>query len=205
MTDTKKLLRFGTDEPRCAKCGSTDWRALCQIPARKSQNAKILCRNCRTKTQPSRSVRSIAWKMREYEQAGYFEPACVICHEPSQQILELDHLAGKANSIFTEPLCANHHAIKSYAAEHGPMAKLRHYDPKRTALAFEAAFDFGLAAILGGMAAVDGGEHVARAIFLGLAAAALAAWGIWNLAADDYFANVLGPGYDRGILATVPQ
>ncbi len=36
MSDTKKLLRFGTDDPRCAKCGNDDRRALCR--ARRAEN-----------------------------------------------------------------------------------------------------------------------------------------------------------------------
>jgi hypothetical protein len=202
MSDTRKLLRFGDDDPRCAKCGTRDRRVLCRVPHGKS--TIILCRNCRGRRKPL-SPKAVARKLERFRADGYFEPVCVICYEPNLQILERDHAANAANSDLVEPLCSNHHAIKSYLAETGPMAALRLRDPRRSALAFEAAFDFGVAAIFGTMAAVDGNEHVARAVFFGFIAAALVAWGVWNLSADDYFLDTLGPGYDRAILAPVPR
>jgi hypothetical protein len=202
MSDTKKLLRMGSDAPRCATCGNDDRRLLCRIP--QGRRSLILCRNCRAQRKPHRP-KAVAQKAKRFRDQGYYRPACVICEHPVLQVLELDHVANAANSDLVAPLCANHHAIKSYQAEGGPMAALRTRDPRRSALAFEAAFDFGLAAIFGTMAAVDGNEHIARAVFFGLVAAALVAWGVWNLSADDYFARVLGPGYDRAIPAPVPR
>jgi hypothetical protein len=39
---TKKLLRFGTDDPKCVDCKSTDTRILCQIE-RPGRRDLILC------------------------------------------------------------------------------------------------------------------------------------------------------------------
>lgn len=202
---TKKLLRFGTDSPQCAGCGSTGEEALCRIARPGKASHAILCRNCKVKRGQVNGKASQR-KARRFQEAGYFEPACVICNEPTLQILELDHLAGAANSALTEPLCGNHHAIKSHLAERGPMAALRVRDPERRALVLQAAFEFGLAAILGMFAVWDGShDQVARSIFLGAASIGLFAWATWNLAADEYFAEVLGPGYDRAISAPVPR
>jgi hypothetical protein len=202
MSDTKKLLRLGSDRPRCARCGNEDRRLLCRIA--RGRCSQIVCRNCRA-LRRALPPKAAAQRARRFRDEGYYQPACVICEDPALQVLELDHTANAANSDLVAPLCANHHAIKSYEAESGPMAPLRGRDPRRSALAFEAAFDFGLAAIFGMMAAADGNEHVARAVFLGLVAAALVAWGVWNLSADDYLVRVLGPGYDYAIPAAVPR
>ena len=202
MSDTKKLLRMGSDTPRCGQCRNDDRRLLCRVI--RGPRTVILCRNCRALRRPL-APKAAAQKAKRFRDEGYFKPACVVCDVPVLQVLELDHVANAANSDLVAPLCANHHAIKSYLAESGPMATLRTRDPQRSALAFQAAFDFGLAAIFGTIAAVSGSEHVARAVFCGLVAAALVAWGVWNLSADDYFEGVLGPGYDRAIPAPVPR
>jgi hypothetical protein len=198
---TKKLLRFGTDCPKCAKCGRSDDRYLGRMKA----TGWMICRNCRAKRKPL-STKAAAQKASRFSDAGYSKAACVICEDASLQVLELDHIAGEANSSFVEPLCANHHAIKSHMAESGPMAALRLRDPDRSALALQAAFELGLSAILGMFAVWDGmREETARSVFLGVAAAVLVAWAIWNLAADAHFEKVLGAGYDRAIAAEVPQ
>jgi uncharacterized membrane protein YiaA len=200
---TKKLLRFGTDAPRCAKCPSTDTRTLCRVK-QAGKAELILCRNCNAKRKAP-SAKATARKVKRLEDAGYYEAVCVICSDPNVQILELDHMGNEANSALSEPLCANHHAIKSYMAESGPMAALRLRDPDRTALALEAAFDFGLATILGMMAISDGTDSASRAVFFAAVALALVAWGLWNLSADTHFKNVLGPAYDRAIPAEIPR
>lgn len=195
--DSKKFLRFGTDTPQCAKCKNPDYRTLGVVKAPGKASATILCQNCKRK-RGKPSPKTSAQKVRRFADAGYFTPVCVICNEPNLQILELDHLDGKANSDRAEPLCANHHAIKSYWAEHGPMAALRTYDPGRRALVYQAAFEFGLAAILALFAAWEGGhEETARVIFFGVASAGLFAWATWNLVADEHFALVYGGDYDR--------
>jgi hypothetical protein len=202
---TKKLLRLGTDAPRCAGCKTTDERVLCRIASRGKASPTTLCHNCkgkRRKLSPEASAR----KARRFAGDGYFQPSCVICDELTLQILERDHTANEANSHLTAPLCGNHHAIKSHLAETGPMAALRLRDPNRRALVLQAAFEFGLAAILGMVAVWHGAqEETAQCIFFGAAGVALIAWAMWNLAADDYFAGVLGPQYDRAIPALVPQ
>ena len=203
MSDTKKLLRLGSDQPRCADCGTDDYRTHCRV-RRGKRRLLIICRSCHAKRKRL-SPRAAAQKAARFGAAGYVQPACVICTEPALRLLELDHLAGDANSKLTEPLCAKHHAIKSYEAEHGLMAALRLRDPQRSALLLQAAFEFGLAAILGMMAAVEGADNVSRAVFFGAVAVALAAWAAWNISADSYFEARLGPGYDRAIPATVPR
>ena len=85
------------------------------------------------------------------------------------------------------------------------MAPLRFRDPDRTALALEAVFDFGLAAILGMMAASDGAENASRGGFFAAVALLLVAWGLWNVAADSHFKNALGPSYDLAIPAEIPR
>jgi hypothetical protein len=203
QSPTRKLLRFGTDASQCAICHSNDARTLCQV--KQSESADLtLCRNCKAKRK-SVSEKGVTRKIKRFEDAGYFHAVCVICSDSNVQVLELDHMANKANSALSEPLCANHHAIKSHVAESGLMAVLRLRDPDRTALALEAAFDFGLATILGMMAVSDGSENASRAVFFATVALALVAWGLWNLAADDHFKNVLGPGYDRAIPAEIPR
>jgi hypothetical protein len=203
MNDTKKLLRFGTDDPRCAKCGLADRRSLCRV--QQGRRSVILCRNCRALRKPL-SPKAAAQKAKRFEDEGYYRPACVVCEHPVLQVLELDHLANEANSAVVEPLCTNHHAVKSYVAESGPMAALRLRDPQRSALVLQAAFEFGLGAVLGMWAVWDGmHEETARSVFLGVAAGMLIAWALWNLSADEYFENTFGPGYDRAIAAAVPR
>jgi hypothetical protein len=200
---TKKLLRFGTDAPQCVDCHSPDTRILCRVK-RPGKADLILCRSCNARRK-SPSAKATARKAKRFEDAGYYKVVCVICSDPNVQVLELDHMANETNSGLVEPLCANHHAIKSHVAESGPMVVLRLRDPDRTALALEAAFDFGLATILGMMAASDGTENASRAGFFAIVALALVAWGFWNLAADAHFKNVLGPAYDRAIPAEIPR
>ncbi|MGA8575270.1 MAG: hypothetical protein WB609_06195 [Candidatus Cybelea sp.] len=85
------------------------------------------------------------------------------------------------------------------------MAALRLRDPERSALLLQAAFEFGLGAMLGMFAAWDGVQgETARCIFLGTASLLLFAWAAWNISADSYFEGVLGAGYDRAIPAPVP-
>jgi hypothetical protein len=204
MSDTKKLLRFGSDTPKCTKCKTDDFRQLCRVRSARGGSI-MLCRNCRAKRKPL-SGSAAARKARQFAAAGYARPACVVCGEPALQLLELDHLEGAANSGRTQPLCANHHAIKSYMAEHGPAAALRLRDPERSALLLQSAFEFGLGTMLAMFAAWDGvhGE-TARCIFLGVCSGLLFAWAAWNVSADSYFEGVLGPGYDRAIPALVPR
>lgn len=203
MSDTKKLLRLGSDMPKCSKCGNDDRRVLCYIP--QGRRSQILCRNCRARRRPM-TVAAAARKARQFAAAGYDRPACVVCNESALALLELDHLCGAANSSRVQPLCANHHAIKSYTAEHGAAAVLRLRDPDRSALLLQAAFEFGLGAMLAMFAAWDGvNGETARCIFLGSASVLLLAWAAWNVSADAHFEQLLGPGYDRAIPAPVPR
>jgi hypothetical protein len=179
-------------------------RTLCRVQ-RPGKSLAILCHNCKGKRKKVSATGS-ARQAHRFAESGYFKPECVICHESTLQILERDHLAHEANSALCEPLCGNHHAVKSFMFEHGAMAALRLRDPQRRALVLQAAFEFGLAAILAMFAVMEGAdEETARCIFFGLTSAALFAWATWNLAADTYFVGVLGPAYDRAIQAPVPR
>jgi hypothetical protein len=201
---TRRRLRLGTADPQCAKCKSKELGALCVI-SKGDGSMLILCRTCKAERTPI-SVKARKQKARRFEEAGYFKPACVVCHDPNLQILELDHLAGAANSALIEPLCANHHGIKSFLAESGLMASLRLRDPERSALLLQAAFEFGAGALLGMFAVGDGArEETARAIIFGVLSLALFAWAAWNLKADAHLEKVLGRGYDHAIAAEIPR
>lgn len=203
--DTKKLLRFGTDHPRCERCKTDDVRVLCRVPSPGKASPLILCHNCKDKRGKT-SRKASERKARLIADAGYFEPVCVICDEPNLQILERDHVAHAANSDFVAPLCGNHHAVKSHLFETGPMAALRLRDPQRRALVLQAAFEFGLAAILAMIAIWDGAdEETARCVVFGLASVGLFAWATWNLAADEHFAALYGADYDRAVPLPVPR
>jgi hypothetical protein len=148
----------------------------------------------------------MARKRKQFCDAGFAMPMCVVCRESDLCALELDHIAGRANSTQLVALCANCHAIKSDMAEDAPMAALRHADANRSALALQAAFELGLAAILSLFGAVELRDGEAgRVVFFGIAAAVLIAWAIWNLCADEHFTEILGPGYDKAIAAVVPS
>ena len=125
---------------------------------------------------------------------------------PRCKSLELDHLANEANSAVVEPLCANHHAIKSYMAESGPMAALRLRDPERSALLLQAAFEFGLGAMLAcSRSGMECTSETARCIFLGVARGCSSPGRSGTSRLTTYFENMLGPGYDRAIVAAVPR
>jgi hypothetical protein len=127
----------------------------------------------------------------------------VACNESDLRALEGDHLSGGANSLLIEPLCLNHHAIKSDEAEdHFPELRLR--DPNRSALLKQAAFEIGLALVLLLMASLRE-EADSMGIFFGIVAVSLFGWAAWNVKADRYFADTLGIEYDRNIYAEVPS
>ncbi len=197
--DTKKLLRLGTDRPRCASCRTDDFRQLCSVHDARGRR-RILCRNCRAKHKRL-SAAAAARKRRQFAADGYEQPACVVCGEPALQLLERDHLTGAANSGSTEPLCANHHAIKSYMAEHGLMAALRLRDPERSALLLQAAFEFGLGAMLGMFAVGTARTERRHAASSWVASVLLFAWAAWNVSADCVLRGCTGTGLrsrDRG-------
>jgi hypothetical protein len=201
MSDTKKLLRLGSAEPRCERCGITEIAMLCRVPGPGKASHAILCRNCRARAK-NVTAKALEQKARRFEAAGYLKPRCVVCNDGTLQILELDHVANEANSDLLAPLCANHHAVKSHGAETGPMAALRLRDPARRALVVQAAYQLGGAAILTMMAACDGARgEAARAVFLALFAVGLGAWGVWNIAADTRLASAHGDDYDRTLPA----
>jgi hypothetical protein len=199
---TRKLLRLRTDQPFCIYCGVTDCRCL----LRPDDDSMLRCQNCQAKRLPLPED-AAARRLAVFRGDGYYSPSCVVCGEDDLRALEREHLAGEANSAFVEPMCLNCHAMKSDEAEDEPWASLRLRDPERPALVLQAAFEFGLAVVLGLLAAAshDDPNEAAQAVFFGLAAAALIAWALWNLAADEHFKHVLGPGYDRAIRSDVPR
>jgi hypothetical protein len=204
----KKLLMFGVSCPICIDCSMGDIRCLCRRigSPKNDQSSSPICCNCRCKRKNPSSI-ALNRKLKRYRDAGYPQPTCTICNESDLRTLELDHLAGEANSGLVGPLCANCHAMKSDDEQDRPI-DLRRRDPDRSALVLQAAFDFGLAIILGAYAVAAWGEddgQPTRAVFWGLIAAALVAWAIWDLAADEHFTNILGPGYDHAIAAPVPS
>ena len=73
-SNTKKLLRFGTDRPQCADCKRTgDVRSLCRIKCQGKADL-ILCRNCKAKRKRP-SLKATEKKANRFKEAGYFEPA----------------------------------------------------------------------------------------------------------------------------------
>jgi hypothetical protein len=191
------MLRFGTDEPFCEDCGQDNIDMLCDVKRSGQPFKSIICNNCKERTKTP-SAASQKRKAVRFQEVGYFEPACVVCHEPDLQVLELDHAFNKANSGVTEPLCANHHAVKSFSAEIEPMASLRLLDPNRRALVLQAAFQLGGSAILGMIAVWDGQQgQASRAIFLGVLATGMLLWALWDIQADQHLAAAYGDDYDH--------
>lgn len=197
----RKQLNLGTANPACSYCAMTDCR--CLFRPHSSANGPIRCRNCHAKRKRL-SPEALARKYARFAAARYNDPACVVCWECDLRVLELDHLAGEGNSAFVQPLCLNCHAKKSDDAEDEPWASLRLRDADRGALAIQAAFEFGAAAILTLMVANDDEGSTAQAIFLLGLAAALVAWALWNLSADADLRRALGPGPSYGGAITMP-
>jgi len=197
----KKLVKLGTDDPACKHCGPKDCRCLIVLGTT-GEEAIISCLNCRAK-QKQVSAKALERKRKLFAEAGYPHPACVVCNESDLRALDRDHLGGGANCLLIEPLCLNHHAIKSDEAEdHFPELRLR--DPNRSALLKQAAFDIGLALVLLLIASVRE-EADPMGIFFGIVAVSLFGWAAWNVKADRYFADALGIEYDRNICAEVPS
>ncbi len=207
MNDTKKLLRFGTDVPQCAKCGNDD-RRVRFAASRRGADRLILCANCRAERK--RAICSC----REHEEPRRLQPTATrslrawSASIPVLRMLELDHLAGAANSdrMLSRRARITTHSSRTWprAAQCCGAAAAR--SQSIGAAVLQAAFEFGLGAVLGMWAVWDGmHEETARSVFLGVAAGMLIAWALWNLSADEYFENTFGPGYDRAIAAAVPR
>lgn len=198
----KKYVKLGTGSPICSYCCMSDCRCLFIPKARRNGRGTISCRNCYAKSKPM-SSKALDRRRKRFEDAGYVEPACIACQEGDLRALELDHVAGSANSALVEPLCLNHHAIKSDSAEdHFPELRLR--DVGRSALAKQAAFEIGLALVLVLIVTLRD-EADSLAVFFGMVSVTLLGWASWNIKADDYFHNQFGFDYDRAINAEVPS
>ena len=115
--------------------------------------------------------------------------------------LELHHLAGKANSTLLAPVCGNCHAILS-DSQIDLTADLMRPDCERRPLQLQAAFELGLAILMGAWAIVE--ENPTTAIVLGMIVVALIGWAAWNMSADRHLCEIHGPNYCKGVTATVP-
>jgi hypothetical protein len=197
----KKLVKLGTECPVCRYCGVTDCRCLLVLGATGGETI-ISCRNCQAKRN-NISEKALEQKQKRFAEAGYPQAVCVVCNESDLRALEREHLSGAANSVLIEPMCLNHHAIKSDEAEdYFPELRLR--DPNRSALLKQAVFDIGLAIVLLLIASVRD-EADSMGIFFGVVAISLFGWAAWNVKADRYFTEALGREYDRHIMVEVPS
>jgi len=199
----KKRLRLGDPKPKCAKCGNSEIACLRrQKSTRKGNSADgIICDNCHKKCRGS-SSQTEHKKRLKIRNAGYSTVECAVCCESDIRTLELHHISGEANSSFVAPLCGNCHAAASDAQEDLP-TDLRLRDPDRRPLVLQAAFEFGLAIVLGFIATQY--EDASGKAFLALVAVILVAWACWNVAADHHFATQFGPDYSTGVPARVPS
>lgn len=196
----KRRLRLGDCEPRCERCGFGDFRALSSLRKQGSQRLRTICANDRLKER-NLSQSALFNKLRRFAQAGYDDPACLLCLESDLRTLQLHHLAGEANSNLLVPLCGNCHAIVSDRQEDLPI-DLRLRDPDRRPLALQAAFNFGLA-IVTGIVSIDS-TNATETAFWAMVTMALIAWAVWDLAADTDFAARFGADYSVGVPAMVP-
>lgn len=191
----RKRQCLESTDPRCVICVFTAVPALCRPNGSRST---IWCRSCIAR---SRTYTRSALDRRRARlaDAGYTESICIICEEHDIRTIELAHIAARANGPWIVPLCANCHAIHS-DAEQDELGDLRLADPARRPLVRQAAFQLGLALILGALAASttrDGSESLQT--FYALAAAILAAWAAWDLTADRHFVERFGPDYCAGV------
>jgi hypothetical protein len=195
----KKRQRLGFPDPHCAVCEMNDIRSLARIAGSADREGIVLCSNDRKKARPMREP-TRQKRLRLFARAGYVDPSCLLCGERDLRTLELHHLCGEANSSFVVPLCRNCHDVVSDGQEAFGFLRLR--DINRRPLVLQAAFDVGLGLIAGSMAVCA--PDTTRQVCWGLAAAVLVAWAVWNLAADNHFADLYGADYSSGVPAPVP-
>jgi hypothetical protein len=180
----RKLLALGIPEPKCTDCFVDNVVVLVSVGA---DPPLIKCANCKTGYAPL-SVGARKRKLARFAEAGYGDPRCALCGLDCLRLLELHHLAGKANSDFEVPLCRNCHQIQSDLQEDLSMnPDLRRRDDERDPHLKQAAMLEGLA------------------IFLVALVIVLLAWAAWNRAAAQDLSNAYGPGYWHVITADVPR
>jgi hypothetical protein len=196
-----RRLRLGSPHPHCAVCGMDNLQALCRTRKTAARPSRVLCANDRLR-QRHLSDRAIEARLRTFALAGYHDPTCFICGENDLRTLELQHVVGRANSGLVVPYCGNCHAIASDYQEDLPLNLLAH-GVERSPLLLQAAFDFGLAIAVGALSIHATGAT--ETTFWALAAVALVAWAVWNIAADQHFSTALGPGYGDAVPAPVPR
>jgi hypothetical protein len=201
----RRARRLGPD-PSCEICHVADIRCLVKLSPRTAPHS-IRCQSCRRK----RRKRSAVWlhrRRQQFEANGYPDARCTVCGESDLRTLDINHLAGAANSALVAPYCANCHAHFSDQQQDLPAGLLLR-DPDRRPLALQAAFNFGLSFALILIAAIimssDSKGNMSQAVFYGVAAAALTAWGMWDLAADQHLAQRWGADYSLGVPAEVPR
>ncbi len=198
----KKRLALGSTSPACVECSESN---IIMLRKPKTRRARIRCHNCTAKC-ARRSASATEARLATFVAAGYDAPTCFVCGESAIATLELHHVAAEANSTLAVPLCMNCHAVQSDGQEDLPV-DLRLRDEQRRPLVLQAAFDFGLALLLMVLSVANAsrdGEGATAAVFYGLAAVALVAWGVWNLAADAHLAERYGPEYSAAVPAVVP-
>ena len=191
----KKWQRIG-DGAHCADCGNADIRCL----RKDGHTGAIACECCRKKKKPL-SQSQADRRRRHLAESGFPNAVCSICAESDVATLELHHLAGKANSSIVAPVCGNCHAILS-DSQIDLTADLMRLDPVRRPLQLQAAFEFGLALLMGARAIAE--ENPTTSIVLGMIVVALIGWAAWNISADQHLSETHGPNYCKGVSAPVP-
>ena len=195
----KKRQRSGSPDPHCANCGTNEIRSLARVAASSGSEAMVLCANDRKKARPI-SEQAREKRLGRLARDGYRDPSCFLCGERDLRTLELHHLSGKANSSLVMPLCRNCHDVISDGQEAFRSLRLREIN--RRPLALQAACDIGLSLLAGSLAACA--PDTTGQVGWGLIAALFIAWAVWNLAADNHFADLYGADYSSGVPAPVP-
>jgi hypothetical protein len=192
----RKRQRLGAADPLCVHCAQGN---ICCLS--RAASGQIHCHNCRKKQKPF-SASARRRKLALLAQLGYSDFRCFLCDETDLRVFESHHVAGEANGTLQVPLCMNCHAVQSDDQE-DLLGALRLRDPHRRPLMLQAAFEFGVAAILMVLAIATSQEAQSR-VFHASLAIVLVAWAVWNLSADEYFVTTYGPEYSRGVPAAVP-
>ena len=103
-----KTLRLGKSDARCESCGDDKVQVLEVLGGDLSQYS-VMCRNCIAWSETGeKSIR----RYRKLLGSGH-APLCYLCANDDLRLLELHHIAGRANGEFAVPLCLNCHAIQS--------------------------------------------------------------------------------------------
>jgi hypothetical protein len=103
-----KTLEIGETNPCCYECGDDNIQVL-KVPRNDPSQTSVMCRNCIASYEsPEKLIR----RQRKLLGSGH-SPLCYLCGVDDLRLLELHHIAGRANGEFAVPLCLNCHAIQS--------------------------------------------------------------------------------------------